>query len=107
MQAEELGELAADRHLPPFAALAVGDGDHPLGEADILDPELDELRDPGPGLEQGLHHQPDPPALGVGLVDEAQLLLEAEPGGRAAPSGLGAVSPAFWRAALNTALVCR
>jgi hypothetical protein len=54
VQAQEPGELGPDRHLPPLAALAVLDGDHALGEADVLDPQGHELGDPGPGLEQGL-----------------------------------------------------
>ena len=92
VQGQEPGELGPDRHLAPLAALAVLDGDHPLGKADVLDPEGGELRDPGSGLEQGLHHQPDLAASGVGLVDEAQLLLEAQPGGRALPR-LGRLEP--------------
>ena len=54
VQPQELGELAPDRHLPPSAALAAADDDHSLGEAHVLDPELDQFGDPGPGLEQGL-----------------------------------------------------
>src|SRR5437588_8415868 len=89
VQPQQLGELAPDRHLPPLAALAAADDDHPLGEADVLDPELDQLGDPRPGLEQGLQHEPGPPALGVGLVGEPQLLLERQPIDGAAALGRG------------------
>ena len=87
VQPQELGELAADRHLAPPAALAAADDDHPLSEADVLDPQLDQLGDPGPGLEQGLQHQPGPPAPGVGLVDEPEFLFEREAVDRAAAVG--------------------
>jgi hypothetical protein len=89
VQPEELGELAPDRDFPPPAALATADDDYPLGEAHILDPELDQLGDPSPGLEQGLQHEPGPPALGVGLIDEPQLLLERQPVDAAAAVGRG------------------
>ena len=79
VELQELSKLAADRHLPPSAALAAADDDHALGEADVLDPHLDQLGDPRPGLEQRLQHEPGPTALGVGLVDEPQLLLEEQP----------------------------
>ncbi len=52
-----------------------------------LDPQLDQLGDPGPGLEQGLQHQPGPPAPGVGLVDEPEFLFEREAVDRAAAVG--------------------
>ena len=95
MQGQQPRELGPDRHLAPLAALAVLDGDHALGEADVLDPQGHELGDPGAGLEQGLHHQPDLAALGVGLVDEAQLLLQAQPGRGAAPLFGRGLSPAL------------
>ena len=41
MQLEQLGQVAPDRHLAALAALAVLDRDHALGQADVLDPELD------------------------------------------------------------------
>ena len=105
VQPQQLGELAADRHLPPLAALAAADDDHPLGQAHLLDPELDQLGDPGAGLEQGLQHEPGPPALGVGLVDNRSSSSSVSRSMAPRRSGGGA-SPALRRAALNTALLC-
>ena len=85
VQGQEAGELGPDRHLAPLAALTILDGDHALGEADIPDPQGNELGYPRPGLEQSLHHQPDLTTLGIGLVEEAQLLLEAQPRRGATP----------------------
>ena len=79
--------IGTSRRLPP---LPLADRDHALGEADVLDPELDQLGGPGAGLQQGLQHQPGPAALGIGLVEEAQLLLDRQPVDAAAPLGRGA-----------------
>ena len=79
MQPEQLGQFTPDRHFPPLVAFAMADGDHALGQADVLDPELDQLGGAGAGFQQGLQHQPDAPALRVGLVEEAQLLLDRQP----------------------------
>ena len=89
MQPQQLGQISPDRHLPALAALAVADRDHALGEADILDPKLHQLGGAGAGLQQGLQHQSGPPTLGVGLVEEAQLLLDRQPIDAAAPFGRG------------------
>jgi hypothetical protein len=78
VQAEKSGELGADRHFPPFAALAVLDDHHPFNEADILDPERHELRDPSARLQKRLHHHSHLTAVGVGMLDEEQLLLERQ-----------------------------
>src|SRR4051794_6229454 len=80
VQDEQPGEFRADRHLPPLAALALLDDDHAFGEADVLDPQRHELRHPGAGFQQGLHHQANLTALAIGMFDEAQFLLEAQPG---------------------------
>src|SRR5215208_6656050 len=79
MEPEQLGQFAPDRHFPPFVAFAVTDGDDALGQADVLDPELYQLGGAGAGFQQGLQHQPDAPALRVGLVEEAQFLLDCQP----------------------------
>ena len=79
VQGQEAGELGPDRHLAPLAALATADDDHTLDQTDVLDPHLDQLRDPCPGLEQSLQHETGPSALGVGLVDEPELLLKDQP----------------------------
>ena len=50
-----------------------------LGETDIFDPELDQFGGAGTGLQQGLQHQSSTSALGVGLVEEAQFLLDRQP----------------------------
>lgn len=79
MQSKQLRQVAPDRNFPVFTSLAPADRDHAFGEADILDPELDQLGGAGTGLQQGLQHQPGMPALGIGLVEEAQLLLDSQP----------------------------
>ena len=79
MQPKQLRQVTPDRHFPVLAALAAADRDHALGEADILDPELDQFGGAGTGLQQGLQHQPGTSALGIGLVEEAQFLLDRQP----------------------------
>jgi hypothetical protein len=79
VQPKQLRQVTPDRHVPVFAALAPADRDHTLGETDIFDPELDQFGGTGTGLQQGLQHQPGTPALGVGLVKEAQFLLNRQP----------------------------
>jgi hypothetical protein len=79
MQLEQLRQVAPDWHLPLLVALAVADGDHAPGEADVLDPELHQLGRTGAGFQQGLQHQPGPTILSVGLVQETQLLLDRQP----------------------------
>ena len=79
VQPKQRRQVAPDRHFPVLAALAPADRDHAFGEADILDLELDQLRGAGAGLQQSLQHQPGMPALGIGLVEEAQLLLDRQP----------------------------
>jgi hypothetical protein len=78
VQPEQLGQLAADRHLAPLAALALANDHDALGKADVLDPQLDQLGDPHAGFEQGLQHQPGPAVPGIGLIEEAQLFLHRE-----------------------------
>ena len=90
VQAEQLRQVAPDRHLAALAALALLDRDHALGEADVLDPELHQLGRAGAGLQQGLQHQPGPAVLGVGLVEKAHLLLDRQPVHAAAALGRGA-----------------
>jgi len=89
VQAEQLGQVAPDRHLAALATLAVLDRDHALGEADVLDPELHQLGRAGAGLEQGLQHQPGLAALGVSLIEKAQLFLDREAVHAAAAFGRG------------------
>ena len=79
MEPEQLGQFTSDRHFAPLVAFAVADGDHALGQADVLDPELYQLGGAGAGFQQGLQHQPDAPALRVGLIEEAQFLLDRQP----------------------------
>jgi len=64
-------------------------GDHALNQADVLDPELHQLGRAGAGLQPGLQHQSGPAFLGVGLVEEAQLLLDCQPVHAAAAFGRG------------------
>ena len=54
------------------------DGDHALCKVDIFDPELDQFGGADPGLQQGLQHQPGTSALDIGLVEEAQFLLDRQ-----------------------------
>ncbi len=82
-------QVTPDRHLAALAALAVADGDDALSQADVLDPKLDQFGRAGAGLQQGLQHQPGPAVLGVGLVEEAQLLLDRQPVHAAAAFGRG------------------
>ena len=89
VQLKQLGQVAPDRHLPPLVALAVSDGEHTPGKADVLDPELHQLGRAGAGFQQGLQHQPGPAVLGVGLVEETQLLLDRKPVHAAATFGRG------------------
>ena len=65
----------------------MADGDDAFGEADILDAMLHQLRCTGAGFRQGLQHLPNLSFLGVGLVQEAQLLLDCEPVHAAAAFG--------------------
>jgi hypothetical protein len=67
MQAEKPGEFGADRHFASFAALAVLDDHHAFDEADILDPERHELRDPSARLQKRLHHHSHLAAPGMAL----------------------------------------
>jgi hypothetical protein len=50
----------------------------PFDEADVLDPERHELRDPSACLQKRLHHYPDLAAPGIGMLDEEQFLLERQ-----------------------------
>jgi hypothetical protein len=75
------------RHLSTLVALAVADRDHALGQTDILYPELHQFGGTGAGLQQGLQHQAGPPTLVVGLIEEAQFLLDGQPVDAAAPFG--------------------
>jgi hypothetical protein len=79
MQAEQLRQLAADRHFPALATVALANRDHALGEADILDPELHQLGTPGAGLQQGLQQQSGAAVLGVGLIEEPKFLFDRQP----------------------------
>jgi hypothetical protein len=79
VQPQQLRQIAPDRHLPALATLALADGDHALGEADVLDPELHQFGRSGAGFQQGLQHQAGAAVLCVGLVQEAQLLLDVQP----------------------------
>jgi hypothetical protein len=72
MQPEQLRQFPSDWHFASFPTLAPVDGDHPLRQADILDPQVDQLGGSGAGLQQSLPHQSDPTAHGISLVDEAQ-----------------------------------
>ena len=81
--------VTPDRHLPALAALALPDHDDALEEADILDPELHQLGSPGTGLQQGVQYQAGSAALGVSLVEEAQLLFDGQPVDTAALLGRG------------------
>ena len=47
VQSNPLRQVAPDRHFPVFASLALADRDHAFSEADIFDPELDQLRGAG------------------------------------------------------------
>ena len=78
VQPQQLRQIAPDRHLPTLSTLALADRDHALGEADVLDPELNQRGRAGTGLQQGLQHQPCAAVLGVGLVEEAQFLFDAQ-----------------------------
>ena len=78
VQPEQLGQLAADRHLAPLAALALANDHDALGKADILDPQLDQLGSPQAGFEQGLQHQPGSAVPGIGLIEKAQLRRHRE-----------------------------
>lgn len=89
VQPEQLRQVTPDRHLAALATPALADRDHALGEADVLDPELDQLGRAGAGFQQGLQHQPDPAVLGVSLVEEAQLLLDRQPVHAVAALGCG------------------
>ena len=96
---EQAGEFGAEWDLAAFAALAALDGDRALPEADILDAQGHEFGDPSAGFEQGLHHQAGSAVAGIGGVDEPELFLERQPGGRVArflrrvQSGLDARRP--------------
>jgi len=90
VQPEQLRQVAPDWHFAAFATLAVADRDHAFGQAHVLDPELHQLGRAGTRLQQGLQHQSGSAALGVGLVEEAQLLLDREPVHAAAALGRGA-----------------
>jgi len=68
VQPKQLRQVAPDRHLSALSALALTDGDHALGQADILDAKLDKLRGPGPGLQQRLQHQPGAAVARVGVT---------------------------------------
>jgi hypothetical protein len=57
----------ARRH-SALAAFALADGDYALNEADILDPQLHQLRDFGTSFRQRLQHQPGAAVPGVGGV---------------------------------------
>lgn len=57
MHPKQLRQFPSDRHFASFRTLAPVDGDHPLRQADILDP----LGGSGAGPQQSLQHQPDPP----------------------------------------------
>ena len=95
MQPKQLRQVSPDRHLPALFALALADGDHALDEADILDPKLHQLGGPGAGFQQRLQHQSGAAALGVGLVEEAKLLLYCQPIDAAAMFGGGLQAGAF------------
>ncbi len=87
VQPQQLRQFPPHRHLSAFATLAVTDRDHALDEADILDPELHQFGGTGAGLQQGLQHQAGPPTFCVGLIEEAQFLLDGQPVDAAAPFG--------------------
>jgi hypothetical protein len=78
VQPEQLGQLAADRHLAPLAALAPANDHDALGKADVLDPQLDQFGSPQAGFEQGLQHQPGSAVAGISLIEKAQLFLHRE-----------------------------
>src|SRR5277367_699401 len=79
VQPKQLRQVTPDRHLPALSALALMDGDHALGQADILDTKLDKLRGPGAGLQQRLQHQPGTAVASVGLIEEAELFFNCQP----------------------------
>jgi hypothetical protein len=87
VQPQQLGQLAPHRHLSTLAALAVADRDHAPGETDILYPELHQFGGTSAGLQQGLQHHAGAPIFGVGLIEEAQFLLDGQPVDAAAPFG--------------------
>jgi hypothetical protein len=79
MQPQQLRQVTPDRHLPALATLALTDGNHALGEADILDAKLHQLRGPGAGFQQRLQHQSGSAVLGVSLVEKAKFFLNGQP----------------------------
>ena len=85
MHGQQTGQLGADRHLPPLAALAVLDGDHPFVQADVLDAQRHEFRNARPGFQQGLDHEANLAVPGVGRIDEPELLLNRRAGRSGAP----------------------
>lgn len=87
MQSEQLRELAPDRHFPALASLAPANDDDPLGEADVLGPDLDKLRHAGAHLQQGLQQEPGPAVADIGLIDEPQLFLDRQAVDRGAAIG--------------------
>lgn len=87
MQPRQLRQVTPDRHFPALSTLALADHDDALDEAEILDPELHQLGSPGAGRQQGLQHEVGSAVLGIGLIEEAQFLLNRQPINAAAPLG--------------------
>ncbi len=101
---QQLRQGAPDRHLPTLAAFAPADGDHALGEAATLYPELHQVGRSSASFLQGLQHQAGASVTCVGPVEEPQLLLDAQPVKPLRRSG-AARKPALSLAALKTALL--
>jgi hypothetical protein len=76
--AELLGQLRQDRHVPALATLGFRNEEHLLVEVEVLGFDVGKLRDPGPGLEEGLHEQAAHTAHAVGILNEPPFLIAGE-----------------------------
>ena len=97
VQGHKTGQVGTHGHFAAFTALAVLDDNGALGQAHVFDAQRHEFRHARAGFQQHLHHQSDLAALGIGLVNEAQLFLKRQARrGTAVFLGSAAIRP--WRA---------
>ena len=82
-------------NLTALGSLTASNRNDPLGQADILDPQLHQLRGPHAGLQQGLQHETRAAVLGIGVIEKAQFFFDREPVHATATRGRGVQSGAF------------
>jgi hypothetical protein len=69
-----------DRDIPALVTLGLGDQQHLLLKEHLVGFDVDELRDPGAGLEERLDEQPPRTLYPIRMGDQLAFLFSGEPG---------------------------